>query len=142
MRAVLCNRYGPPEVLELTDIALPVPGADEVLIRILVATVTAGYWRTLSLEVPPGFGLIARLTLGLFRPRHRIPGTELAGDVEAVGSNVTRFKVGDPVFAFDFLGMGCYAEYKRLPEDGTLALNPRTSVTRRPRRCRLAGSQR
>jgi len=81
-----------------------------------------------SLDMPVGFGLISRLVLGVFRPRKSILGTELAGEVVSVGKGVSKFKVGDQVFAFSGAGMGCYAEYKCMPEDGALALKP-TNLT-------------
>jgi NADPH:quinone reductase-like Zn-dependent oxidoreductase len=124
MKAVICERYGPPKVLTIREVEKPAPKDDEVLVKIRATTVTSGDFRTRSLDVPAGFGLVSRLALGLFRPRQPVLGSELAGDVEAVGRNVTRFKAGDPVFAFCDAGMGCYAEYRCLPEDGKLAPKP------------------
>ncbi|MEY2669228.1 MAG: hypothetical protein RJA59_1866 [Pseudomonadota bacterium] len=118
MRAFVCERYGPPEVLKLRDLPKPVPGEHEVLVRVRALTVTAGDWRVRSLEVPRGFGLIARLAMGFSRPRQPILGTELSGEVEATGKAVTRFQVGDPVFGFTGMRMGCHAEYRCLPEEG------------------------
>jgi NADPH:quinone reductase-like Zn-dependent oxidoreductase len=118
MKAIVYERYGPPEVLELKEIPKPIPRDNEVLIKIRATTVTSGDWRVRSLDMPTGFGLISRLMFGISRPRQTIPGTELAGDLESVGKNVRKFKVGDPVFAFSGAGMGCYAEYKCMPEDG------------------------
>jgi NADPH:quinone reductase-like Zn-dependent oxidoreductase len=77
-----------------------------------------------SLDVPAGFRLLSRLALGVFGPRQQILGSELAGEVEATGKNVTRFKAGDDVFAFTGVRMGCHVEYKCLPEDGPVALKP------------------
>jgi NADPH:quinone reductase-like Zn-dependent oxidoreductase len=74
--------------------------------------------------VPFGFGLIARLIFGIFGPRNPILGTELAGEIESVGKDVTQFKVGDPVFAFPGAGLGCHAEYRSMPEDGAVTLKP------------------
>jgi NADPH:quinone reductase-like Zn-dependent oxidoreductase len=74
--------------------------------------------------VPAGFGLVARLVFGVSRPRQPILGTELASEIEAVGKDVRRFKVGDQVFAFSGAGMGCYAEYKCMPAEGAVALKP------------------
>lgn len=124
MKAVVYERYGPPDVLELRDVAKPSPKDNEVLIRTRVTTVTSGDWRARSLDVPFGFGLISRLFFGVFRPRQRILGTELAGDVEAVGMHVSKFKVGDPVFAYSGAHMGCYAEYKCMREDGAVTSKP------------------
>lgn len=124
MKAVVYERYGPPDVLELREVPKPEPAANEILIRTRATTVTTADWRARTLEVPPGFGLMSRLVFGIRRPRQPILGTELAGDVEAVGGAVTRFQVGDPVFTFADFRMGCHAEYKCVPEDGAVALKP------------------
>ena len=124
MKAIVYTEYGPPEVLKIKDIEKPIPKDNEVLIKIHATTVTAGDWRVRSLEVPFGLRLITRLVLGVFRPRQPILGSELAGTIETVGQNVKKFKVGDPVFAFSGIGMGGYAEYKCMPEDGAVALKP------------------
>ena len=124
MKAIVYERYGPPEVLQLKEVEKPVPRHDEVLIKIHATTVTSGDWRVRSLNVPAGFGLITRLVFGVSRPRQPILGTELAGEVESVGNDVSRFKVGDQVIAFSGAGMGCHAEYKCMREDGAVALKP------------------
>ena len=124
MKAIVYERYGPPEVLQIKEVEKPVPKANEVLIRIYATTVTAGDWRVRSLNVPVGFGFFSRLVFGVSRPRQPILGTELAGEIECVGKDVSRFKAGDQVFAFCDFGMGCHAEYKCMPEDGAVALKP------------------
>jgi len=124
MKAFVCRRFGPPDVLELMEIAKPSPGDHEVLIKVRVATVTAGDWRTRSCIVPKGFGLFAHLSLGFKRPRHPVLGSELSGEIESVGKAVERFKVGDQVFAFCFPSMGCHAEYKCIAENGPLVPKP------------------
>lgn len=124
MKAIVCGKYGPPEVLRLKDFETPRPKDNEVLIRIYATTVTSGDCRVRSLNVPAGFGLIMRLVFGVSKPRQPILGTELAGVVESVGKAVTKFKVGDRVFAFGDAAMGCHAEYKCIPEDGAVALKP------------------
>jgi NADPH:quinone reductase-like Zn-dependent oxidoreductase len=124
MKAYVYRRYGGPEVLELVDLPKPTPKDDEVLVRILATTVTAGDWRVRTLDVPRGLGLIARLMLGVTRPRQPILGTELAGTIETIGNKVTRFRPGDAVFAFPGLGMRCHAEYRTIAETGPIVLKP------------------
>ena len=124
MKAIVYERYGPPEVLELQELATPTPKNNEVLIRTHATTVTAGDCRVRSLRMPVGFGLIARLVLGVSKPRQPILGSELAGTVESVGKDVRTFKVGDEVFAFTGARLGCHAEYKCMPEAGAVALKP------------------
>ncbi len=124
MKAVVCERYGPPEVLQLRELDKPTPKNNEVLIKAHATTVTSGDGRVRSLNVPVGFGLISRLVLGVSRPRQPVLGTEIAGEIESVGKDVSRFEVGDKVFALSDSGMGCHAEYKCMPEDGAMALKP------------------
>lgn len=124
MRAIVYDRYGPPEVLRLTELPKPTPKHNEVLIKVRATTVTSGDWRVRSLTVPKGFGILSRLALGISGPRQKILGTELSGVVEATGADVTAFKVGDEVFAYPGLRMGAYVEYKCMPEDGAVALKP------------------
>lgn len=125
MRAAIYRRYGPPEVVAIEDVAKPTPNPHEILVKICAATVSSGDWRARSLAMPPGFGPIAPLVFGVRGPRQPILGTELSGEIEAVGANVSKFKVGDAVFAFPSFAMGAHAEYRALPEDGRVALIPR-----------------
>src|SRR6185503_5275455 len=124
MKAFICTKYGSPEVLELREVQKPVPKNDEILIKVHATTVSSGDWRVRSRELPRGFGLIGRLVLGLRRPRQPILGTELAGEVEAVGKDVRAFKPGDAVFAFSGAKMGCHAEYKVVRQDSPIAPKP------------------
>ncbi len=124
MKAIVYHRYGGPDVVMLADVQKPVPHNREVLIRIRATTVSTGDWRARSLKMPAGFGLLGRLVFGIFGPRKPILGTELSGEIEAVGSAVTRFKAGDQVFAFTGASYGCHAEYRSLSEDGLIALKP------------------
>lgn len=124
MKAILYQQYGPPDVLQMADIAKPIPKPNEILIKTYATTVTSGDWRVRSLTAPVGFGWMTRLVFGVSRPRQPILGSELAGVVESVGEAVSRFKVGDAVFAFSDARMGCYAEYKCMPQDGAVACKP------------------
>lgn len=124
MQAVVCDKYGPPEVLALKSVPRPTPGDREVLIRIHATAVNSGDWRVRSLEVPPGFGLLTRLALGLRRPRQPVLGTELSGVIEAVGKHVRKLAVGAEVVGFAGVRMGCHAEYRCLPEDGAVVAKP------------------
>jgi NADPH:quinone reductase-like Zn-dependent oxidoreductase len=125
MRAAIYRSYGAPQVVRIEEVTKPRPKRDEVLIKIHATTVSSGDWRARSLSMPPGFGPLAPLVFGVFGPRQPILGTELSGQIEAVGANVTKFKVGDEVFAFPSFAMGAHAEYRALPQDGLIALKPR-----------------
>src|SRR5687768_10467935 len=120
MRAAVYERYGPPEVVEVKEVPTPAPKSNEVLIKVRATTVTTGDWRARTLEMPAGFGVMGRLFFGFSKPRQPILGTELSGEIESVGSDVTKFKAGDEVFAFSGATMGCHAEYKCMPEEGAV----------------------
>jgi NADPH:quinone reductase-like Zn-dependent oxidoreductase len=124
MKAAVYRQYGPPGVVHLEELPKPTPGANEVLVRIRASTVSSADRRLRSLDVPAGFGLLARPMFGLFGPRKVILGTEFAGEIEAIGSAVRKFKVGDAVFGFPGVGLGCHAEYRTMPEDGSIELMP------------------
>lgn len=124
IKAYACRRYGPPEVLERTEQALPDPRALELRVRIHASTVNTADARIRALNLPRGFATLGRLALGISGPRRPVLGLEAAGVVDAVGRQVTRFKPGDRVVAFPGVGMACHAEYRCLPEDGPVALAP------------------
>ena len=128
MKAIVWTNYGPPEVLQLQEIDKPTPKDNEVLIKVHAATVTAGDCEARSLKFPFWVALPMRLYVGLWKPtRANILGQELAGEVEAVGKDVTLFREGDPVFGTTGIGFGAHAEYICLPEksgDVALAIKP------------------
>ena len=134
MKAIVCTKYGPPEVLQIKEVEKPFPKDNEVLIKIKATTAHIGDTKVRRLE--PGLGLVRdfffkplmRIIIGFKGPRKKILGMELAGDIEAVGKDVTLFKIGDPVFASTEFRFGTYAEYCCMPEDGMLAIKP-TNMT-------------
>jgi NADPH:quinone reductase-like Zn-dependent oxidoreductase len=126
VRAAVCTRYGPPEVLQVQDVPKPVPKADELLVRIDASTVTSSdcFTRSGIPIAPLLMQLSMRLLVGVRAPRRRILGLILAGEVEAVGSRVSRFVVGDRVYSFTMLRFGAWAEYTCLTETSTVSRAP------------------
>jgi len=123
----VCTAYGPPDVLQLRDVAKPVPKDDEVLVRIRATTVSAADCELRRFDFAPWLWLPIRLAFGILRPRQPVLGQELAGDVESVGKDVTSLKIGDRVFAATGIGLGAYAEYICLsenPQTGAIATMP------------------
>jgi NADPH:quinone reductase-like Zn-dependent oxidoreductase len=130
MKAVICTKYGPPEILQIKEVEKPFPKDNEVLIKILATTVHIGDTKIRRFE--PGLGPvkdfffkpIMRIIVGFTGPRKKILGMELSGEIEVIGKDVTLFKVGDPVFASTEFRFGTYAQYCCIPENGILAIKP------------------
>ncbi|MBK5102392.1 MAG: NAD(P)-dependent alcohol dehydrogenase, partial [Desulfobacteraceae bacterium] len=123
MKAIVYESYGAPDVLELKEVEKPTPKEDEVLIKVFATTATLFDCWMRSSTAPAGFGILSRIDSGIREPKQPILGTELAGEIEAAGPDVTLFRKGDQVFGFT-ASLGAYAEYICLPEDGMLALKP------------------
>jgi NADPH:quinone reductase-like Zn-dependent oxidoreductase len=124
MKAIICTKYGPPEVLQVKEIEKPTPKDNEVLIKIFATSVTASDCIIRGFKLPITMWIPARLALGLTKPRKAILGLVLSGEIERVGENVKQFKKGDKVFAHTFLRFGAYAEYTCLPETSAITLMP------------------
>jgi len=124
MKAAVCQRYGPPEVVQIRDVPKPVPADDEVLVQAFATTVNSGDARVRALRVPLGLKLAMRLKLGIAKPRLPILGLDVAGRVEAVGRAVTNFQPGDRVIGSRDFAFGCHAEYVAIREQGAIATIP------------------
>ncbi len=125
MKAIVCTKYGPPEVLQLQEVEKPTPRNNEVGIKIFATAVTSSDCLIRGSKVPRRLWLPMRLVIGLTKPRNPILGMVLAGEVEAVGTEVTRFQKGNQVYAFN-IRCGTYAEYTCLPENSVMAFKPST----------------
>ena len=132
MKAIVYTEYGPPDVLQLKEVAKPDPKEDEVLIRIYATSVNYGdlvarNFKEISprkFNMPFLFWLLAKISFGIRKPKISILGSEFAGEVESTGKDVKSFKQGDQVFGYLGQSMGAYAEYLSVPEDGVLAIKP------------------
>jgi NADPH:quinone reductase-like Zn-dependent oxidoreductase len=127
MRAIVCTDYGPPDVLQLKDVAKPVPRDNEVLVRIRATTVSAADCELRRFDFPLWIWVPIRLWFGIRKPRHSVLGHDLAGDVESVGRDVGSLRKGDRVFAATDIGLGAYADYiclRENPQTGAIATMP------------------
>jgi len=132
MKAVICTKYGPPEVLELKEVEKPAPKDNEVLIRVHATSVNFGdilarNFRKISpgkFSMPLLFWFFAKMSFGFTEPKITILGSEFAGEIESAGKDVKSFKKGDQVFGYLGQNMGAYAEYLCMPEDGCVAIKP------------------
>ncbi|MCU5241485.1 NAD(P)-dependent alcohol dehydrogenase [Bacillus cereus] len=128
MKAIICTKYGPPNVLQLQNVEKPKPKKNEVLVKIHATSVSTGDCRIRGFNSPLLFWIPMRIILGFRKPRKPILGVELSGEIEDIGTDVTQFKKGDQVFALTELHLGGYAEYTCVHESGLIALKP-TNVT-------------
>ncbi|MEO0527954.1 MAG: NAD(P)-dependent alcohol dehydrogenase [Bacteroidota bacterium] len=124
MKAAVCNRYGSPDVLQIEEVDLPIPGANEILIKIITSTVSAPDYRVRSFDVPSAMWLVARFVMGITKPKYPILGAEFSGMVSTVGKSVNRFKVGDEVLGVSLPKFGGYGAYLSIKENGTLVHKP------------------
>ncbi len=118
------TQYGSPDVLELIELPTPAPKSNDILVQIVVTTVSAGDWRARSLTMPKGLGLVGRLVFGITGPRKQILGTEFSGVVVAKGADVTNFEIGDAVIGFPGASFGAHAEFITMPANGKVVRKP------------------
>ena len=128
MKAVICPQYGPPEVLQLQEVAKPIPKDRQILVKIVATTVNSGDARVRSLRVAGFMKVIMQLVLGISKPRQPILGTTFSGIVEAVGDKVSKFKVGDNVFGMTGFKFGTHAEYIAVDQNSHVLEMPKNAT--------------
>ncbi|AOZ91165.1 NAD(P)-dependent alcohol dehydrogenase [Paenibacillus crassostreae] len=124
MKAMVCTKYGSPDVLELQEVDKPTPKENEILIKVHATSVSSGDLRIRGFKSPLMLWIPMRIVLGFRKPRKPILGTELAGEIEAIGKDVTRYKKGDQVFSLTGMRLGAHAEFTCMPENGLVAIKP------------------
>jgi NADPH:quinone reductase-like Zn-dependent oxidoreductase len=126
MKAIVCTKYGPPEVLQLKEVEKPTPRKNEVCIKIFATAVTASDCIVRGFKLPRWhpMGLLMGIAIGFTKPRKPILGMVLAGDIESTGKDVKRFKKGDQIYGMTGIGCGTYAEYKCISEKECLVIKP------------------
>jgi NADPH:quinone reductase-like Zn-dependent oxidoreductase len=139
MKAVIWTKYGPPEVLQLHEVPKPIPRDNEILIKVHAATVAAGDTEIRDLRLPFKYRVLLRLVIGITRPKRvKTPGIEVAGTIEAIGSEVKRFKVGDEIFGITGFSFGAYAQYVCLSEKLAISKKP-SNMTFEEAACSVIG---
>lgn len=128
MKAIICTKYGPPDVLKLKEVEKPIPKDNEILVKVHATTVTSGDCRARGFNSPILYWIPMRIMLGFRKPRKSILGVELSGEIEAIGKNVSRFKEGDRVFALTEMNFGAYAEYTCIAEDEIVTIKPENTT--------------
>lgn len=124
MKAAVFYKYGPPEVLSIKDIPKPKPGANEILIRVKASTVTQGDCELRRFDIQPTWWIFVRLMMGVFKPKKNVLGQEFAGVVEEIGKKVSKYKIGDRIFAPADMNLGGYAQYRALSEKAPIGIVP------------------
>lgn len=124
MRAVICTKYGSPEVLQIREVSKPVTSSNQLLVKIIATAVNSGDVRVRSLDVKGLMKIVMRLVLGISKPRNPVPGTVFSGIVESIGKDVTRFKAGDKVFGITGFKFGTYAEYIAIGQNSNVLEMP------------------
>lgn len=128
MKAIICTKYGSPEVLQIQEVKKPCPKKDQLLIKIVATAVNSGDVRVRSFDIDGFWRIIMRLVLGIAKPRKAILGNVFSGVVETVGDQVSKFKVGDKVFGMTGFEFGTYAEYIAISQNGNVIEMPKNAT--------------